>query len=970
MRKRNWRNCLPNWEGLERSGLFLAFFLPFLVMLLLFVANGIYPFGNRSFLFSDMYHQYMPFFSEFMRKIKAGEGLGYSWNVGLGSNFLALYVYYLASPLHWLSFLFPEKHLMEFMSYLVTVKIGLCGLSSCFYFRRHFRTKDLSVLFFSTFYALSGYMAAYNWNIMWLDVVVLAPLVLLGLEQLVREGRGGLYCATLSLSIFTNYYLSILLCVFLVFYFLFLLLTAGEYGGEDGLTGSRAKKGEGPPVGSAAGSDAGQDKRASAGFAAGSRAGKSAAACFRFVGCSVLAAGMAAVLLIPEVCAIWRTDFGSSDFPQKLEAYFPVLDMLARHCVGVATERGLEHWPNLYCGAAVFLLLPLYVLNDGIPVRQRFGRLALAGLFLFGFATNIADFIWHGWNYPDSLPARQSFLYILVVLTMCLEAFRQIGRTEKKRILHGYLAAAVFLLFCEKFTDSEDFPVEAELVTLLLAAGYAILLYLYRSRAGDEDGAEPGGEEPDGAGAALEKRGKPPEKTAVRRWKQRLGFIAMAAVLGEASVNMYHTSVGTTSRSAYLDQQADYLALLAETTEKINSEEKAFFRIEKFTRKTKNDGTLTGYPTASVFSSTMNSDVARLYQKWGMRHSKVYYGFDGATAFTSALLNVRYLFDAAEETNPRPAAKESPPAQEPVRERIAEGSGRESAPEPEAFWRGKAGPLYELRRVSGDVALYESKAALPFGYVAPEGYQLPEGYQDEPIKLQNRMVRDLGISEDLFRSVGPVQSGEEVFLTADATGYYYAVTPSSGTSKITADFPRADRRKGSVLSGTETREYADLKKASVLSLGYLEEGETVILRNGDEEDETPEIKLQAYRMEQEVLEEALAALSREHLTEVAYDSTHISGGIRMSRSGRLILSVPYETGWSITVDGETAQPVLFGGTLIALDLEAGYHTLEMTYVPEGKYAGILVSVAGWLVGAGILLRWKSGRGAQNHGNSS
>ena len=55
------------------------------------------------------------------------------------------------------------------------------------------------------FYAFSGFMAAYNYNIMWLDCIWVLPLILLGLERLVKEGRWGLYCLTLAFSIFTNY---------------------------------------------------------------------------------------------------------------------------------------------------------------------------------------------------------------------------------------------------------------------------------------------------------------------------------------------------------------------------------------------------------------------------------------------------------------------------------------------------------------------------------------------------------------------------------------------------------------------------------------------------------------------------------------------------------------------------------------------------------------------------------------------
>ena len=164
----------------------LAFFVPAFIMLILFIIRGIYPFGDRSFLFSDMYHQYMPFLSEFVHKIKAGEGLSYSYNVGIGTNFLALYVYYVASPFNWLVFLLPESLIMEFMSYLVILRIGLMGLTFSIYLRKTFGKADPAVILFSTCYALSGYLAAYNWNVMWLDCLILLPLILLGAERLAR----------------------------------------------------------------------------------------------------------------------------------------------------------------------------------------------------------------------------------------------------------------------------------------------------------------------------------------------------------------------------------------------------------------------------------------------------------------------------------------------------------------------------------------------------------------------------------------------------------------------------------------------------------------------------------------------------------------------------------------------------------------------------------------------------------------
>ena len=150
------------------DGLIASFLVPVLVMLIIFLQRGIFPFGEESFLRTDMYHQYAPFFSEFQYKLTHGGSLLYSWDVGMGVNFAALYAYYLASPLNWLLVLCPKNLIIEFMTYSIVLKTGLAGLSMAWYLRRHCNTRDFGAAFFGIFYALSGYMAAYSWNIMWL----------------------------------------------------------------------------------------------------------------------------------------------------------------------------------------------------------------------------------------------------------------------------------------------------------------------------------------------------------------------------------------------------------------------------------------------------------------------------------------------------------------------------------------------------------------------------------------------------------------------------------------------------------------------------------------------------------------------------------------------------------------------------------------------------------------------------------
>ncbi len=134
-----------------------------------------------------------------------------------------------------------------------------------------------------------------------------------------------------------------------------------------------------------------------------------------------------------------------------------------------------------------------------------------------------------------------------------------------------------------------------------------------------------------------------------------------------------------------------------------------------------------------------------------------------------------------------------------------------------------------------------------------------------------------------------------------------------------------------------------MKKGSVLYLGYLEKGQTITLTNGNEEDETPRVDADVYAMDREVLGQVLELLSAQHMEHVVWESDFLSGDITMAQAGRLILSVPYEAGWKVLVNGEEVEGALFGGCLMAFDLEPGEYRFEMKYVPEGSYAGAAVS---------------------------
>jgi uncharacterized membrane protein YfhO len=190
----------------------LAFFLPVFILEIAYITIGIFPFGNRDLLIIDLYHQYAPFISELQDKLRSSSSLLYSWSGGLGVNFLPLFAYYLASPLNLITLFFPPDHLTEAVLVQTLIKAGLAGYCFAFFLKGVHGEKNLNTVAFSLLYALSGFVLAYSWNIMWMDTIYLLPLIMLGLVNLVRKGEGFFFCITLALALLSNFYMAFFIC--------------------------------------------------------------------------------------------------------------------------------------------------------------------------------------------------------------------------------------------------------------------------------------------------------------------------------------------------------------------------------------------------------------------------------------------------------------------------------------------------------------------------------------------------------------------------------------------------------------------------------------------------------------------------------------------------------------------------------------------------------------------------------------
>lgn len=190
-------------------------------MIGVYLSQGIYWNSDNSPLLGDGFHQYV-IFDIALRNILHGNGsLFYTFTSGLGLNFYALSSYYLGSFLSPLVYFFNLLNMPDAVYLTTLLKFGLIGLSTYFSLNKLFQSipKPLK-LALSTSYALMSFTVSQLEIKTWLDVFILIPLIITGLQLLITEKKFILYFTSLSILFIQNYYFGYMTALFLIFWYL------------------------------------------------------------------------------------------------------------------------------------------------------------------------------------------------------------------------------------------------------------------------------------------------------------------------------------------------------------------------------------------------------------------------------------------------------------------------------------------------------------------------------------------------------------------------------------------------------------------------------------------------------------------------------------------------------------------------------------------------------------------------------
>jgi Predicted membrane protein len=836
----------------------LSFLIPALILEVAYIIFEIYPFGKRSLLIIDLYHQYAPFLSDFQDKLKSFSSMLYSWAGGLGTSYLPLFAYYVASPLNLLTVLFPKEHLTEAVLVLTLLKIGLAGMCFTIYLKGIHREQNFMYIAFSSLYALSGYVLTFSWNIMWMDAIYLLPLIMLGLVRLVRDSKGLFYCIALAIALFSNFYMAIFICIFSLLYYPVCLFSYQSI-----------KK---PKI-----------------FLKAS---------LKFAGYSLLAAGLSTILLLPTYLSLKLSSAADDRIPSTLNQYFDLFDFVTRHYT-VASPAIREGMPNLYCGIIVLILIPIYFMSKSIRLKEKFLHLVLILVLIASFNTNVLNFIWHGFHFPNQIPYRFSFVYIFFILSMGYKAFKSLQEFSGKQI--GIICTIILtaIVISQKFDD-----MTLDYFTLYIS----IVFIIFYAAAMTFD------------------------KSCNFRYSYKLFFIFMV-IIAEVTTNTILTVrnidlvEGYSTREGY--SSGKEVRQIREQITSIEAKDKGFYRLEILPARTTNDAFLYNYRGLSLFSSTSPMRPVKMFENLGYSSNSINsYKYEGSTPILDSIFGIKYLIFRSTEL------------EENLYKQTAVADKLKVYENPYALSLGFQAPA--------DIKKFHSYASNPFDsqnnlvnilcgvkdILTPvdqkAGILYNMTYSSSSASKYYSFKRTNTDSDSTARVQFTINKDQQVYL------YYKAPYNMKGSAFVMVNDKKIDFNP---------------RHSTIINLGYLKSGTKTEMTINFEKTSTESGVFEVYScgLDKPAFEKAMALLSKNSMTIESFKDTDIRGSLKAEKDGVMVMSIPYDKGWHVMVDNKEVKTEALDNCLLSFDLSKGTHSIELRFLPDKFMIGFAITLVSLLI---------------------
>ena len=834
--------------------------IPMALLLAALAFAGAIPFGEESLLWRDAEIQYIDFVA-CLRDMFRGEGnFLYSFSKNLGGEMVSLISYYLASPFNLLFAFASQETLPAVFTLVMVLKLSVCGVTFFHASTRLYGCKAIH-LAFSTAYALMAYNVLYGWSIMWLDGVLILPLLGLGLYDLYAGRKPWLYVGSLAYGLLTNFYIGYMLCISSVLFSLVHLLFHRGNGREKLILGGK--------------------------FLAASCAGGFASA----------------VMWVPAFLALLEGRAKFDGNASGILISFNPLGLAGKLVAGASSVVQVgSGTPHIFCGTLVLFLVMVFLLNRQIPGKMRLTALGVLAVFMVSFLIAPLNVIWHGFSPNYAFNFRYAFVFNYVMIMLAQYGLGRISLVPKQIRM---LVAAVLLvliggLLAVRDILNLDFVSTAGCLTSLCAV--IAVLYFTGNR---------------------------------RRFASAV--LVLVSVL-EMGINCgLSWDAYIRAEDAELLRKEPYHSFHQQVTpavDYVKTLDDGFYRMEKTFWRDMNDPMFFSYNGLSHFSSSQQKHVLGLLEKMGLKNDRdicVYYR-TGSTAGVDSLFGVKYVLSQTD---------------------LVTDKG------------------YEKLECLDGIGIYENPNALPVAFLS----------QPEVLEVDMEERDYFALHNAIWQSI----SGESAPVLHPVTDYKVTLENLEYFKIDNGDtrFVRQDEEKGAsicfeipidrelplyfffhaqgaqdadvYINGVNNGTYFHELRWDMTNAGTYPVGDTVQIRLELLTDQIALGDALFYYEDLQTLGTHADSIRSQPVTLMQHSGAHLSGTFEARKDQLLLLTIPYDTGWEVFIDGKQAEYTLALDALMAVPVTEGSHSLEMRYIPRGGVLGCgltamaLIAIALWVV---------------------
>ncbi len=609
----------------------------------------------------------------------------------------------------------------------------------------------------------------------------------------------------------------------------------------------------------------------------------------RFAFFSILSACIAAVVLLPAYAGLMKTASADAMALPEHEWMTNWMNLFVTHLAGTEpmTNNNFDGNANLYVGMFSILLVFLYFFGRRIRWQQKIKRLLFLAVLAVSLNEKVLNFIWHGFHDQYGIPNRFAFLYLFLIVLTGFETFEKLKAMRLRHVAAAVIACIGAITAAGYYADGEpEYLLMGISIGIIVLYGIFILLYSLRKM----------------------------------NYKLCVYLLAVFVTVETICTSIYgFVCNGQIDVPKFFSDTEGIAALM----ESVPEEELA--RTELVSAKMLDEAVWHNLKSVGMFGSTVNGTTVSMMDYLGFYTGANEYLYKGATPLTNVLLNVKYNIRREDDT--------------------------------------KRNQFYIID-------LYENMELLQNPYEPSIGYGI-KGNLDEwnydsvyPFRVQNRFVEQAYGMENLFCEIeipDPLTKDCHIEAT-QSSGEYRIEYGESYPDNITFSIPVREGddiylhydgsrvEKAVIMVGEEVRASKKLN-SEIFHVGLIEDASevTVQFQLKDDDLNTGVVRLSAAAFDNEMFERLYGKMMEQAVKVDSYTSNSIDGTIAMQENGMVLFSIPYDTGWTVCLNGEQTETFPVAEGLLGVRVPAGEWKLDMEFVPPGWKEGFVLTLAALFV---------------------